>query len=493
MDVIFVPLANVAGASLDQVKLIFCLLVAYPLGSLFVRIPSSNPALRHAFHIVVSLIIFFPILQIYSAFFQLLAGILATYYIAKYDHSKHMPWRVFAITMIHLTANHAIRAIYNLSYETVEVTGPQMVLTMKLTTFAWNVFDGRRPSDELDKWQTAKRVTKYPSLLEFLGYAFYFPGILVGPYLDYAEYTDLINETMFKDDAVKSKHNSGRMLPPGRKRAAYTCMVTGLAYLGLFVFFGGKYSFAAALSPDFARLSYWRRFLFFQIFGPFERTKYYAIWTLTEGASILTGLGFTGFSSGGSPTWNGAANVQVKQIELPPNFKVLLDSWNMKTNVWLRECIYKRVAPKGRKPGNRVTMITFLTSALWHGIASGYYLTFFMGALITSVARQARTSFRPLFLSPSPYASLKPIYDVLSILVSITVLNYAAAPFMIATFSDSIRVWSVLGWYGHIVVVGGLVFFTLGGLKVFRGVQKSCGVLPPAKNTPANGNGVKAQ
>lgn len=106
-------------------------------------------------------------------------------------------------------------------------------------------------------------------------------------------------------------------------------------------------------------------FLFFQVFGPFERTKYYAIWTLTEGASILTGLGFTGFSSSGSPTWNGAANVQVKQIELPPNFKVLLDSWNMKTNVWLRECIYKRVAPKGRKPGNRVTMITFLTSALW--------------------------------------------------------------------------------------------------------------------------------
>ena len=26
----------------------------------------------------------------------------------------------------------------------MEVTGPQMVLTMKLTTFAWNVFDGRR-------------------------------------------------------------------------------------------------------------------------------------------------------------------------------------------------------------------------------------------------------------------------------------------------------------------------------------------------------------
>jgi lysophospholipid acyltransferase len=37
--------------------------------------------------------------------------------------------------------------MYQLSYETMEVTGPQMVLTMKLTTFAWNVWDGRRPTE----------------------------------------------------------------------------------------------------------------------------------------------------------------------------------------------------------------------------------------------------------------------------------------------------------------------------------------------------------
>ena len=53
------------------------------------------------------------------------------------------------------------------------------------------------------------------------------------------------------------------------------------------------------------------------------------------------------------------------QIELAPNFKVLLDSWNMKTNVWLRECVYKRVTPKGKKPGNLSSMLTFLTSAFW--------------------------------------------------------------------------------------------------------------------------------
>jgi lysophospholipid acyltransferase len=96
-----------------------------------------------------------------------------------------------------------------------------------------------------------------------------------------------------------------------------------------------------------------------------ERSKYYGVWILTEGATILTGLGFTGYSPSGTPMWNGAANVEVLKFEIPENFKMLIDAWNMKTNVWLRECIYKRVTPKGEKAGFKSSMLTYLTSAVW--------------------------------------------------------------------------------------------------------------------------------
>ena len=94
--------------------------------------------------------------------------------------------------------------------------------------------------------------------------------------------------------------------------------------------------------------------------------------TLTshQGASILTGLGFTGFNAKGKSTWKGAANIDMMNIEFAPNFKILLDSWNIKTNVWLRECIYKRVTPKGKKPGFRSSMLTFTTSAIWVSVLS---------------------------------------------------------------------------------------------------------------------------
>ncbi|KAH9483154.1 Lysophospholipid acyltransferase [Psilocybe cubensis] len=499
MDALFMPLANAVGASVDQIKLISCLLIAYPLASIFVRIPSSQPALRHLYSIVVALLFFFPVLQIYSAFFQLLGSILATYFVTKYDKSSRMPWVVFTIVMGHLTVNHVIRAIYGFSYETMEVTGPQMVLTMKLTTFAWNVYDGRRKEEELDKWQLSKRITQYPSLLEFLGYSFYFPGILVGPYLDYPEYMELINETMFQHAHVKAALKDGHRLPPGRKRAAYTKMFMGLVYLGAFVLLGPTYNFSVALKPGFTDMPLWKRILVFQLGGPIERAKYYAIWTLTEGASVLTGLGFTDFGLHGKPNWDRAANVKVWTIEFPSNFKVLLDAWNMKTNVWLRECVYKRVTPKGKKPGNLSQMITFFTSAFWHGIASGYYLTFIMGGFITAAARQARANFRPLLVPPTapntpppPPTLIKRIYDIGSIALSAMILNYSASAFIILSGRDSITTWKALGWYGHIIIFGSLIFFYAGGTAYFRKLQKKKGVLPPprsAKKPAENGNG----
>jgi hypothetical protein len=45
----------------------------------------------------------------------------------------------------YITSSHIYRAFYEISGSTFEITGPQMVLTMKLTTFAWNVHDGRQP------------------------------------------------------------------------------------------------------------------------------------------------------------------------------------------------------------------------------------------------------------------------------------------------------------------------------------------------------------
>lgn len=51
--------------------------------------------LKHLFNIGITLLFFFPVLGLYSAFAQLLASVLATYYLTKYYHAARMPWVVF--------------------------------------------------------------------------------------------------------------------------------------------------------------------------------------------------------------------------------------------------------------------------------------------------------------------------------------------------------------------------------------------------------------
>lgn len=489
LDFLFVPLAAKAGASLDQVKLITCLLASYPLGSLFTRIPSSQPTLRHLFNVAIASFYFVQVLDQGWPFLLLLGDVLATYFIALTVQSPRMPWIVFAFMMAHLFFNHIDRALHGDPFDgSYNITGPQMVLVMKLTTFAWNTWDGRRPVEDLDKWQTKMRVTKFPSLLEFLGFSLYFPGVLVGPFLEYATYSSLIDGTLF--DATSGSEPRGRPIPNGRKRTAYRKMLLALGFLGIYMGVAPRISFQTAATDWFLEQTLPYRILVLQLAGFVERSKYYGVWTLTEGASILTGLGFTGYGPSGVATWNGAANVEVWKIEVPENFKVVVDSWNIKTNVWLRECVYKRVTPKGRKAGFQSSMLTYLTSAVWHGVSAGYYLTFLLGGFITTVARLARSAFRPLVLptvsgptgnkaanghdtkQPSPPPTLmKTTYDVAGTVCTVLLVNFACTPFILLHLSDGVEAWRRLHWYGLWMVLGSMVFFYGGGGAWLKGIQ----------------------
>ncbi|RPD66689.1 MBOAT-domain-containing protein [Lentinus tigrinus ALCF2SS1-7] len=488
MDAFFEPIADATGASVDQIKLIFCLLFSYPLGSLYIRIPASHPEIKHVFSVAITFFYLVPILGLWGGALQLLVDILGTYYIAQRVQTKSMPWLVFAFTMGHLTISHIIRTFAEAGYETIEISGPQMVLTMKLTTFAWNIWDGRRPTEDLDGWQTEQRVADYPTLLEFLGYACYFPGFLVGPYLTYNDYQALVTGSLYKsaeeqeEEIVNNTNNlSQRLVPHGRKRVAFKKMFIGLVFLGLYVLFWPEFNFTLTIEDEFEARRLLSRIIFLQICGFFERTKYYAIWTLTEGASIQTGLGFTGYTAGGRTKWEGAKNVEIWKIEFAENNKVLLDSWNMKTNVWLRECVYKRVTPKGKKPGFRSSLATFATSAFWHGIAPGYYLSFFFFAFVQTTGRLARTYLRPLVLPagyvggrgapPPPQTRKKQLYDYLGILITLLLTNYGTLPFMLLTIDDSFVAWNNVMWYGHFLIGGALIFFYLGGSVVLHQVQ----------------------
>lgn len=126
-----------------------------------------------------------------------------------------------------------------------------------------------------------------------------------------------------------------------------------------------------------------------------------------------------------------------------------------------------------------------------HGVAAGYYLAFFLAGFITTAGRLVRSNIRPM-VQPAPGQSptlAKRMYDFVGTLVAVCLLNYVASPFMLLSASSSFQTWKLLGYYGHVIIFGGLLFFYAGGASFCKGLQAKWGLLPAKKTTP-NGSGV---
>lgn len=268
-----------------------------------------------------------------------------------------------------------------------------MVLVMKLTAFAWNYQDGKQPEAELSAFQKERALRKLPDLLDYAGYVLFFPSLMAGPAFDFSEYHNYISTTMFEippglDPAKAPPTRKRRKIPRSGTPAAYKA-VQGLIWIVLFLQFSGSYYPEFLLGPEYMKYNFFRRVWILHMLGVVTRMKYYGVWTLTEGACILSGIGFNGVDpKTGRADWSRLQNVKPWEIETAQNAHAYLGNWNINTSHWLRNYMYLRVTPKGKKPGVRATLATFITSAFWHGFYPGYYLAFLLASFLQMLAKR---------------------------------------------------------------------------------------------------------
>lgn len=302
--------------------------------------------------------------------------------------------------MGHMSVNH-IHRHYVDDPGIIDITGAQMVMVMKLSAFAWNVHDGRLRVQDISDFQKEHRLTEMPNLLEYAAYVLFFPSLMIGPAFDYIEFKRFIETSMFDlppgTDPAKAPRVRKKRRIPRSGTPAMVKMASGLTWLLVFLQLGGVYDPKFLLSPEYTKYGLLRRIWIMHMTGFLTRTKYYAVWSLTEGACILSGIGYKGINQKtGKIDWDRLQNVNPLGIELAQNSRAYLGNWNINTNNWLRSYMYLRVTPKGKKPGFRASMATFVTSAFWHGFEPGYYMTFVLASFIQTVAKSE-------FLGPRIY------------------------------------------------------------------------------------------
>ncbi|KAH0297745.1 MBOAT family protein-like protein, partial [Aureobasidium melanogenum] len=470
----FVYVAGKLGAAPDELKLIFSFLLSYPLAGVLKRIPDSKPAQKNVFIIAVSMFYLVGLFDLWAGLRTILISSIGAYAIAAYIQGPYMPWVGFVFLMGHMSVNHIYRQIVN-DPSTIDITGAQMVLVMKLTAFCWNVYDGTLPEATLTDHQKERALRKLPSLLDYAGFVFFFPSLFAGPAFDYVDYRRWIETTMFElppgvDPSKAPPTRKQRKIPRSGTPAAWKAAF-GLLWILAFLQFSGYYYTDFLLSDGYKQYGLLRRIWVLHMLGFTARMKYYGVWSLTEGACILSGIGYKGIDpKTGKADWNRLQNVKPLEIEFAQNSHAYLGNWNINTNMWLRNYVYLRVTPKGKKPGFRASMATFVTSAFWHGFYPGYYLAFVLASFIQNSAKNSRRLIRPFFMSADGTKALpsKRYYDIFTWLCTQLAFSFTVAPFIFLGFGDSLQIWQRVYFYTIIGVTATSLFLLSPGKQFLQ-------------------------
>lgn len=401
----------------QQLALVSCLFGSYLFSFIYYwkLLKSTNHFAKHLYVTAVANLLLFACYSFMDVL-QVYIYIAFSYCFTRvFRRQRWMPLAHFVVIMCLVSAAHIYRQFApgaSVDKYKADVTGVLMMLTIKLTSFAFDMYDakawkkrplspitpggalvdpaGRLPQNEKQsKFPIVENATKFsvlrrfPSPLEFLAYALLYPGVLTGPTISFFEYRTFIDGSYFSaaDFAAKAL--------PGRKRRAFYLFASSLFFVAVHVGLQWKLPVAYVVEEEFMRkgLAYKLTYVHFANFV--ARCRYYFAWMVAEGSYAIIGLGYR-MSASGKPLWDRLENVNPFRIETNSDLRFFISAWNVCTNQWLNVYVYRRIQNYYGKERSsaRATITTNLISAFWHGFYPGYYLMFISIAWLTVLSRR---------------------------------------------------------------------------------------------------------
>lgn len=387
-------------------------------------------------------------------------------YLAVYSSPRnaYTPVVVFLFSMTVMVVNHFYVQWDADRVSAMDHTAPMMIIVMKITSFSWSVLDANR-LESLTEAQRKAAITKFPSLVEFMGFINFFPCFLIGPNFSFMDYRNFIEQV---GDFKEIPHT----LAP-----AINCVSSAIIPAIVSFRLSPLFSFDRLRDKGFVAdkpLLY--IFGYLQISAITARCMYYMGWKIAEAACVYAGLGFNGRDNHGAFVWNRTENCNVLAIEFAENTRSFLAEWNKNTSAWLKDYVYLRLINNGVSP-SLSTAATSITSAVWHGVCFGYYLSFLFLAFTTTIARHMRRNVRPWFASQnSRLHSLKRLYDMMGTLATQVSLSYVMIAFQAKTYTRCLESYAPFDFIGHIFILVLLTGFEFGPFGVIcRKIGQSIG------------------
>uniref|UniRef100_A0A672G924 Membrane bound O-acyltransferase domain containing 1 n=1 Tax=Salarias fasciatus TaxID=181472 RepID=A0A672G924_SALFA len=428
------PVSGYLGFPLDQVNFLACQLFALAAAfwfRLYLSPSHANPLIRHAVATLLGIAFLIFCFGWFSA--HIMTVVVVNYLIILQADINNVHKYSMMVTMGYLTACQVSRVfIFNYGILSTD-------------------FSGRCPKPEqLTSEQKLMAINVRPSLIEYLSYNLNFLSVLVGPCNDYKDYIDFIEGRHISrrlrrhSGACNGQNGYSKTPEPSPLGAVCQKLLVCCGCMLFFLTVTRSLPISYNVNPDFVnsapfltRLAY----AFFSIQA--ARPKFYFAWTLADAVNNAAGYGFSGLDENGKPSWDLICNLNIIGIETATSFKTFIDHWNIRTGIWLKTVCYDR-APRHR------LALTFILSALWHGVYPGYYFTFLTAIPITMAARAIRRSVRHHFLGSS---GLKLGYDVLTWAATQFAICYTVMPFLLLAVDQTLVYYRSMYFHVHIISI----------------------------------------
>jgi lysophospholipid acyltransferase len=442
LDQPFVHWGAMLGLPPDQIKMIFSLLICFPMGMLFRLLKDGTT--RHIAATVAG--VFLTYLNYRNEIVHVFVTAAITYIILKsFSKDRNTGALItLAFNVAYLSIYHIYAMITNYGGWKVDISIVLMMNVAKFTSLAWCFKDGAEPKDNLSKDQWQRRVENLPTLLEYNSYLFFYATSLAGPAFDFREYNDFIN---VRGDFEYIPYS----LLPGLLSLVYAFIAMGLVI-----------AFTESLSPKhfhedwWTALPFWEKVMRMDVGSFIIRCRYYTAWLIATGSTIMSGFSYNGKNEKGGNKWDRVVSVRPVEFETGDNQKDKLEAWNTSVQIWLKKYIFLRICPESQiklkpKRAALASNLTFLMSAFWHGFYPAYYVAFFSLFLMQQISKFI-FNWRHIFkVIPAPVAFL------IRWIFSTWVIDYNACAFAILEFSKFIPFWKSIYFFMSIMLVIGYI------------------------------------
>ncbi|KAF7828315.1 lysophospholipid acyltransferase 1 [Senna tora] len=327
----------------------------------------------------------------------------------------------------------------------IDATGALMVLTLKVISCAMNYSDGLLKEQGLREAQKNNRLIKLPSLIEYFGYCLCCGSHFAGPVYEIKDYLDWTEEK-----GIWSRSEKGSV--PSPYGATIRAFLQAGVCMAMYLYLVPHFPLSRFTDPIYQEWGFWKRLGYQYMSGFTARWKYYFIWSISEAAIIISGLGFSGWtkSSPPKPRWDRAINVDILGVEFAKSAVVIPLVWNIQVSTWLRHYVYERLIQAGRKPGFFQLLATQTISAIWHGLYPGYIIFFVQSALMIS---GSKVIYRWQQSVPPTMSLIKNALSFVNFVYTVLVLNYSCVGFLVLSLQETLASYGSVCYIGTIIPI----------------------------------------